>query len=346
MKKQLEITMNNILNKMKGLKKQKDNLLMKEIINHPVAKKNIEIKIHYLNGLALMMNVDEEISDEEKVFFLSLMQDFELEKSIIDNFFDFAKEPENEQIVELLEEIKKDDFIKFAFMIDNYRIAYKDGKFSDEEKELIELFFEMLEFDKEEIDKINASFKEIDLPVDYEVEFHQFDIKAVINHPMIKKNPELKMIYLIPLASIMNFNSNIAKKVFFRSLIETFEINKWLIDNLAMIEENEQTIDSIKDIEIEDLLIDFAKTEEIEHIKECLEELRKDDFIKFAFMIDSYRISHKDGKFNNKEKEMIELFFEMLEFSQKDFIYFAEIITKKNGRIDYFVEFKKYNERN
>ena len=187
--------MSSILNKMKSLKKQKDTLLKKEesnkknqFINHPVAHKNLELKIHYLNGLALMMNVEHKIANAERDFFISLMEAFELEKSILDNFIDFAKEPENEQIAELLEEIKKDNFIKFAFMIDNYRIAYKDGKFSDEEKELLEIFFDMLEFTKKEIDKINVCFKKIQLPIDYNKEFNNGRILNQVQFEVSNEN--------------------------------------------------------------------------------------------------------------------------------------------------------------
>ena len=173
--------MNDILSKMKNLKTQeeiqKKETKIKEknrIINHPLAQKDIELKIHYLNGLALMMNVDDEISDSEKDFFLSLMEAFNLEKSVIDNFLDFAKEPENEQMRELMEELVKSEIIKFSFMIDVFVMANRDGKYSNEEEELVEIFFKNLKFDEKEIEALPELIATYSNDFDYSAEFKKF----------------------------------------------------------------------------------------------------------------------------------------------------------------------------
>ena len=175
--------MSGKLNKMIDLKKQKESLLKNgenskkhQIINHPVAQKNLELKIHYLNGIALMMNVDEEISYVEKEYFMSLIKAFGFNNSVIEDFIDFAQNPENEQIFELLEVLKENRYVKFSFIFDNLIIANKDGNLANEEKEMIELFFEMLEFNQEEIDEIYATFKEIQLPLNYKKTYSNFSI--------------------------------------------------------------------------------------------------------------------------------------------------------------------------
>ena len=169
--------MSSILERMKQVKKGRDEVYSKiNISNHPVSQESIELKMHYLNGLALMMNVDDDISGIEKDFFVSLIETFELSDSVIADFLKFAEEPENEQIIELLEELSKSDIVKFSFIIDNYIIANRDGKFEKEEEELIVQYFELLNFETDEIELISR-FKEKSLEsFKYEEEFKEFQI--------------------------------------------------------------------------------------------------------------------------------------------------------------------------
>jgi TPR repeat protein len=139
--------MSTILNRMKKLKEQKNEKIIKD---HPVANESIAIKMQYLNGLALMMNVDEDIADAEKGFFVALIEGFGLESSVIEDFISFAKDPDDEQIDELFEELSKTELTKFYFILDCYILAYKDQRITHEEKELIDMFVQMLNFDDEE----------------------------------------------------------------------------------------------------------------------------------------------------------------------------------------------------
>nr|MBI9031692.1 TerB family tellurite resistance protein [bacterium] len=145
--------MNTILNRMKKLKEQKNKEIIKD---HPVANESIAIKMQYLNGLALMMNVDEDIADAEKEFFIALIEGFGLDDSVIEDFISFAKDPDDEQIDELFEELSKTELTKFYFVLDCYTIAYKDEKLAEEEKELINMFVEMLNFEEKENELFNT----------------------------------------------------------------------------------------------------------------------------------------------------------------------------------------------
>jgi TPR repeat protein len=142
--------MSTILNR---IKKRKDKEIFKD---HPVAEETIAIKMQYLNGLALMMNVDKSISDVEKEFFIALIEGLGLEVSVTEDFISFAKDPDDEQIEELFEELSKTKLTKLYFVLDCYAMAYKDEKLADEEKELISMLVEMLNFDEEEEQLFNT----------------------------------------------------------------------------------------------------------------------------------------------------------------------------------------------
>ena len=97
-----------------------------------------------------MMNVDEEIHETEKRYFSSLIKVFDLDASMLESFISFAKKPDEEAVNELLAEISKKDNLKFNFMIDVLIPADIDEKLHKNEKELIENYFDMLLFSKDE----------------------------------------------------------------------------------------------------------------------------------------------------------------------------------------------------
>ncbi|MDD3052212.1 MAG: SUMF1/EgtB/PvdO family nonheme iron enzyme [Candidatus Cloacimonetes bacterium] len=147
--------MSNILESMKIAKnlinKEKKEIEKKRKMTcHPVAKESIENKINYLNGLALMMNVDGQITDDEKEFFYQLIEAFELTDSLLEEFLSFAENPDHEQIVQLLKDLSASEKTKFFFMFDNFKMANLHGDVTPEETELINMFMELLDFSEKE----------------------------------------------------------------------------------------------------------------------------------------------------------------------------------------------------
>ncbi len=160
--------MSSVLSKIRSIRMQKQKIIWEEKIkNHPVIKENIETKMHYLNGLALMMNVDDKISEPKKAVLASILDVFEMPEFVINDFIAFAKESENEPIVNLLEELTKSEMAKITFMIDNFIMANLSGKETNNETELIDFFFEMLLFNKIEINSITNKIREILISIDY-----------------------------------------------------------------------------------------------------------------------------------------------------------------------------------
>ena len=174
--------MSSILNKFKNIKAEKEKKIEEERISkHPLVNEDIDSKIHYLNGLALVMNVDNEISEDEKCYFEHLISVINLPSSVLEDFITFANEPNQEQIVELLESIKAKQDIKFCFIYDCYIIAMNDGKILEEEEELLELYFEMLHFKDYEISFYKDNSGQLIKPYLYSNFFYQFAEKLSAN---------------------------------------------------------------------------------------------------------------------------------------------------------------------
>jgi len=116
---------------------------------HPVAKLDDEIKIHYLNGLSLIMIADENIKDEEKEYLSILINSFGLSDELLDSFIEFAKNPDEKAILEMMKAFMNKE-IKYNFMIDAMMIANKDGEYHENEKAVIDNYFEMFKITEDE----------------------------------------------------------------------------------------------------------------------------------------------------------------------------------------------------
>ncbi|MAD73893.1 MULTISPECIES: hypothetical protein [unclassified Pseudoalteromonas] len=62
--------------------------------NHPIAQQGIEGQLLYLQGLALVMNADNDIHDTEVEYLQILINSFSLDNSVLDDVVDFAKAPD------------------------------------------------------------------------------------------------------------------------------------------------------------------------------------------------------------------------------------------------------------
>jgi len=130
----------------------------KQLLNHPVVGESLELKMFYLNGLALMMNVDEEISESEKEFFVDLIEAFQLDP-LLDDFLDFAKNPEPKKTQELLRELAKSGILRFYFILDAVKIANMNGNCNADERESLNYFLNLLAFSEKEKDFLKTLYE-------------------------------------------------------------------------------------------------------------------------------------------------------------------------------------------
>lgn len=137
----------------KSKKKKEKKFSYKE---HPCKHLDLEIKIHYLNGLALLSNEDDNISSEKK-YLLILAESFELDKEIVEESIEFATNPNEEAIFEMIE-VLKNQKVKYFFIVDCMILASADNDFNEAEKALIDYDLENLNITKEKVSDLQALF--------------------------------------------------------------------------------------------------------------------------------------------------------------------------------------------
>ena len=127
---------------------------------HPALGLDLEQKIHYLNGLALVMNVDDEIHDKEKEYMTILIRSFDLPDEKLDEFISFSENPDKKTVLEFIDSFKDWD-IKYVFMFDCLMLAHKDDLFDEKEGKIIEDYFEAFKFTEREKEQVTYLYENI-----------------------------------------------------------------------------------------------------------------------------------------------------------------------------------------
>lgn len=160
------------------LKKVKVQTLSFE--KHPCRELDQEMMIHYLNGLALITNEDENVCEKEREYLLILINSFGLSEDMLETFVNFAENPDEKLILDMMQSFMTKD-IKYNFMVDAMMIASIDGNFDASEEAIIEQYFEMFKITKKEAE---------DLRYIYEM-FHTQDGNALYRY--FKRNEYIKV---------------------------------------------------------------------------------------------------------------------------------------------------------
>ncbi|ERP30741.1 TerB family tellurite resistance protein [Chitinivibrio alkaliphilus] len=117
---------------------------------HPLLKADLTMKHFYLNGLALLMSVDDEIDEKEKEYISNLIQAFDMGDDIINEMVEFAENPNPDVVKEMLGEINADPLMKKTFVVDCMMLAEKDGTLHENEKKFINTMYETFSFSEDE----------------------------------------------------------------------------------------------------------------------------------------------------------------------------------------------------
>ena len=128
---------------------------------HPARELDLEQKIHYLNGLALVMNVDENIDEKEKEYLKILLNSFNLPVEQLDELIAFSQNPDDEAIQEMLKVLGEASDIKYVFLLDCLMLAHYDGELHENEKKLIESYFELFKLSLHEKEQIYYLYDKI-----------------------------------------------------------------------------------------------------------------------------------------------------------------------------------------
>jgi len=167
------------MSKLKGLL-QKVKVQTLSFEKHPCRELPQEMMMHYLNGLALIASADENICEKEKEYLEIIINSFGLSEEILETVVNFAENPDEDLIQDMMEAFATKD-IKYNFMVDCMMISSRDGSFDDDEKGIIEEYFEMFKITQKEAE---------DLKYIFEI-FHKQDGNALYRY--FKRNEYMKI---------------------------------------------------------------------------------------------------------------------------------------------------------
>ena len=137
------------------MKKVKAQIL--SLNNHPVNDLDIEKKLHYLNGLALVMNEDDDIADKEKDYLSILINSFGLSNEHIESIIEFTKNPDEKALIEMMNSFDTKD-LKYLFIFDCIFLAGLDSGINKQEEILISEYAETLSLTDKELHNIYSLY--------------------------------------------------------------------------------------------------------------------------------------------------------------------------------------------
>lgn len=108
---------------------------LKTFEKHPLQEASLEDQISYLNMLALMANVDDEIHESEQDYLQCLIKYFGLDASSLDGVIEYAKAPDKESIQAFIKNFKQTLFAE-VFLFDALMVMNSDEQVKKSEQEL------------------------------------------------------------------------------------------------------------------------------------------------------------------------------------------------------------------
>lgn len=118
----------------------------KIIKKHPIPKGDydFELKLHYLYGVALVMNVDGEIHELEKNFLIRLINTFNIQEEVLNDLIEFSKNPIKKTMNEIVKNIHSNSCSEI-FLTDCFIMACKDKTMRRVENEMLQKLKKQLE---------------------------------------------------------------------------------------------------------------------------------------------------------------------------------------------------------
>ncbi|MGK0269448.1 MAG: putative tellurite resistance protein B-like protein [Cocleimonas sp.] len=112
--------------------------------NHPMAEHNLEEQLLYLQGLAMVMNVDNDIHETELEYLRILIKSFGLDGSITNDCVKFAQAPDKDSIQAFVRCFRRKPIAQL-FLFDALMMTRRDGKVHDKEMALVNAMASQLE---------------------------------------------------------------------------------------------------------------------------------------------------------------------------------------------------------
>ncbi|HDY7619525.1 TPA: TerB family tellurite resistance protein [Vibrio vulnificus] len=112
--------------------------------NHAAKDLTLEERLLYLQGLALVMNADGEIHQEEKEYIRILIKSFEMDESILESFVEFAQRPDKDTVQAFFRTFRRRPIAQL-FLFDALMMTHRDDSVDDREKAVVDKIAEQLE---------------------------------------------------------------------------------------------------------------------------------------------------------------------------------------------------------
>jgi|GEM_PF-2150264 len=140
--------------------KAEANRKVETYINHPFKSASLEEKLLYLQSLALVMNADKVIDDNEKQYLTILINSFELEGDLLDGIVGFASSPDKESVKAFFCNFANHDILP-VFLFDALSMVHRDGALDDAESALVAIFCKQLQINETVQQKVSTLFDAI-----------------------------------------------------------------------------------------------------------------------------------------------------------------------------------------
>lgn len=147
--------MSSILDTLKSF--NEDRIILE---NHPLKELELESKVTYLTGLALIMNADEDMQGSEKRYVATLIRTFDLPDTLLAELEQNATALEKDFIEEFKITLLNKDLVN-TFFYDAVMICFQDGDYCKTEKAVIDQLCHLLDFSKSDMTFIEHLVKAI-----------------------------------------------------------------------------------------------------------------------------------------------------------------------------------------
>ncbi|MDQ9090514.1 hypothetical protein RC083_02780 [Pseudoalteromonas haloplanktis] len=112
--------------------------------NHPIAQQGIEGQLLYLQGLALVMNADNDIHETEVEYLKILINSFSLDSSALEDVVDFVKAPDKATIQAFVAYYRRKPLAQL-FLFDALMMTRRDNQLHEKEMPLVNAMATQLE---------------------------------------------------------------------------------------------------------------------------------------------------------------------------------------------------------
>jgi len=187
--------------------------------NHPAKALSFEERILYLNGLALVINVDDEIHQSELDYLKLMIRSLDIDLSTFDDFVEFAKAPDIKTLEAFWASFKRRPIAQ-VFLFDALMMAFIDYKEHENEKLLLNKFGDGLEITKATQEDIYDLFCHI--------KHKDWDISSLYFSSHLLNPDHFKHLldyYEVDLSELLERTQELRKTLFLERLSKLFDVS-------------------------------------------------------------------------------------------------------------------------